>query len=147
MSADMSNSGVLNVCSPYTSRDEITTALRDTVQEVYDGSLPLRCVVRKPPYTTSPRFPFLALTSHLRPLAHTAGIDEHRNVTHDRIYRNLETCKSIDAVTRQAEADSGKIDIYVRTSDVRRLSDFQMWQVSLLLSLFRKTRQSASFTS
>ena len=37
-------SGVLNVCSPYTSRDEITTALRDTVQEVYDGSLPLRFV-------------------------------------------------------------------------------------------------------
>ena len=37
-------SGVLNVCSPYTARDETTTAIRHTVQEVYDGSLPLRYV-------------------------------------------------------------------------------------------------------
>jgi ditrans,polycis-polyprenyl diphosphate synthase len=38
------NSGVLNVCSPYTARDETTTAIRNSVQEVYDGSLPLRYV-------------------------------------------------------------------------------------------------------
>jgi hypothetical protein len=38
------DSGVLNVCSPYTARDETTTAIRNSVQEVYDGSLPLRYV-------------------------------------------------------------------------------------------------------
>jgi ditrans,polycis-polyprenyl diphosphate synthase len=38
------SSGVLNVCSPYTARDETTTAIRNSVQEVYDGSLPLRYV-------------------------------------------------------------------------------------------------------
>jgi ditrans,polycis-polyprenyl diphosphate synthase len=38
-------SGVLNVCSPYTARDETTTAIRNSVQEVYDGSLPLRYVL------------------------------------------------------------------------------------------------------
>jgi undecaprenyl pyrophosphate synthase len=39
------SSGVLNVCSPYTARDETTTAIRNSVQEVYDGSLPLRYVL------------------------------------------------------------------------------------------------------
>lgn len=52
-----------------------------------------------------------------------------RNMSHERIYRNLETCRSIEGVTRSLEEDHGIVDIYVRTSDVRRLSDFQMWQV------------------
>jgi ditrans,polycis-polyprenyl diphosphate synthase len=39
---ELMTSGVLNVCSPYTARDETTTAIRESVQEVYDGSLPLR---------------------------------------------------------------------------------------------------------
>ena len=39
------SSGVLNVCSPYTARDETTTAIRNSVQEVYDGSLPLGYVL------------------------------------------------------------------------------------------------------
>ena len=55
-------SGVLNVCSPYTSRDEITTALRDTVQEVYDGSLPLRSVFLH----TLRTYPLLHSLSHIR---------------------------------------------------------------------------------
>jgi len=83
--------GVLNVCSPYTSSDEATTAVRDTVQEIYDGSFPLQ------------------------------------NVTHQRIFSNLETTQSIASISQQIE-DCGKIDIFVRTSNVKRLSDFQMWQ-------------------
>ena len=35
-------SGVLNVCAPYTSRDEITASVRDTVQKIYDGRLHVR---------------------------------------------------------------------------------------------------------
>lgn len=33
------NSGVLNVCGPYASRDEITTALKETLEQVQDGKL------------------------------------------------------------------------------------------------------------
>lgn len=56
----------------------------------------------------------------------------NRNLTHSHIYKNLETNQSIRSVTprNELEKECGKIDIYVRTSDVRRLSDFQMWQVS-----------------
>lgn len=117
----LSSSGVLNVCSPYTSRDETTTAIRDTVQEVYDGTLPLRWVGLLRSSSM--------LLSDSRLDANTA-----RNLTHSHIYQNLQTCQSIESVASRLEADVGKIDIYVRTSDVRRLSDFQMWQVSLRAS-------------
>jgi ditrans,polycis-polyprenyl diphosphate synthase len=56
-----------------------------------------------------------------------------RNLTHSHMYNNLETNQSIRSITpleKGLEKECGKIDIYVRTSDVRRLSDFQMWQVS-----------------
>lgn len=64
----------------------------------------------------------------------------NRHLEQERIYRNLETCKNVAGVTlsahhspeRDIEAECGKVDIFVRTSDVRRLSDFQMWQVSPL---------------
>ena len=57
----------------------------------------------------------------------------YRNLKHSHIYNNLETNQSIRSITpleKGLEKECGKIDIYVRTSDVRRLSDFQMWQVS-----------------
>jgi undecaprenyl pyrophosphate synthase len=31
------DSGVLNVCCPYSSRDEITSAMRKTAEEVYQA--------------------------------------------------------------------------------------------------------------
>jgi ditrans,polycis-polyprenyl diphosphate synthase len=117
-------SGVLNVCSPYTARDETTTAIRSSVQEVYDGSLPLRYVPSCPVSLS-----YLFLESPC-----TARMLTNRNLTHSHIYNNLETNQSIRSITPLAkglEKECGKIDIYVRTSDVRRLSDFQMWQVSL----------------
>jgi undecaprenyl pyrophosphate synthase len=70
----------------------------------------------------------------LRLLDHLGGKLTNRNLTHSHIYNNLETNQSIRSITPLAkglEKECGKIDIYVRTSDVRRLSDFQMWQVSL----------------
>lgn len=32
-------SGVLNVCCPYASRDEITTAMKESVRRAYEGEL------------------------------------------------------------------------------------------------------------
>ncbi|CAD6567542.1 MAG: cis-prenyltransferase [Tremellales sp. Tagirdzhanova-0007] len=93
--------GVLNVCAPYTSRDEITASVRDTVQKIYDGRL------------------------HVR------------QVKSENIFRNMETCRHIREVRKEPSAsfggdelDGGKLDILVRTSDVKRLSDFMMWQAS-----------------
>jgi len=66
-------SGVLNVCSPYTARDETTTAIRHTVQEVYDGSLPLRYVSSQfPPHL----FPIIGVISR------TVVADEKEPDTH-----------------------------------------------------------------
>lgn len=55
-----------------------------------------------------------------------------RHIDQDCIYNHLETCQTISGVSESeddTEADCGKIDIFVRTSNVKRLSDFLMWQV------------------
>jgi undecaprenyl diphosphate synthase len=52
---------------------------------------------------------------------------ETSDITSERIYANLESCRS---VTQLDGIGTGKLDILVRTSNVKRLSDFMMWQVS-----------------
>ncbi|WVF68934.1 di-trans,poly-cis-decaprenylcistransferase [Kwoniella sp. CBS 6097] len=89
--------GVLNVCGPYASRDEITTAMRETVQAVYDGQI------------------------------------SSSEITSERIFDDLGTSKAISQVGKtllSRPAEAKKLDILVRTSDVKRLSDFMMWQAS-----------------
>ncbi|ORY28474.1 putative undecaprenyl diphosphate synthase-domain-containing protein [Naematelia encephala] len=89
--------GVLNVCCPYASRDEITTAVRDTVKAAY---------------------------------ADTSD-SELEDVPSENVFGNLESCRSIASIaSRGDKGDSGKLDILVRTSNVKRLSDFMMWQAS-----------------
>ncbi|WWC88724.1 di-trans,poly-cis-decaprenylcistransferase [Kwoniella dendrophila CBS 6074] len=89
--------GVLNVCSPYSSRDEITTSIKDSIKSINNGELTK---------------------------------DE---ITSKDIYDKLGTSKAISEVNPglfQRPNESGKLDILVRTSDVKRLSDFMMWQAS-----------------
>ncbi|WVQ83107.1 di-trans,poly-cis-decaprenylcistransferase [Cryptococcus sp. DSM 104549] len=89
--------GVLNVCCPYASRDEITTAMKKTVQKVYDGEI------------------------------------VSSDITSQYIFDRLGTSEAVDTVDKKLFAspeDAGKLDILVRTSDVKRLSDFMMWQAS-----------------
>jgi len=43
------------------------------------------------------------------------------------------------AETPDGELEGGKLDILVRTSDVKRLSDFMMWQVSALPSRAKRS--------
>jgi undecaprenyl diphosphate synthase len=45
------------------------------------------------------------------------------------IFDQLETCSSARDVSTASCPQSGKLDILVRTSNVKRLSDFMMWQV------------------
>ncbi|KIL66985.1 hypothetical protein M378DRAFT_322594 [Amanita muscaria Koide BX008] len=78
---------ILNLCMPYTSRDEIATAMQSAVHEAIRSSSENNC---------SP-----TLTEH--------DINSHLMIS---------------------RAGSPPLDILVRTSGVKRLSDFMLWQVS-----------------
>ncbi|GFZ45140.1 hypothetical protein JCM24511_02866 [Saitozyma sp. JCM 24511] len=63
----------------------------------------------------------------------TAG--HKRDITSRRIFNNLETCRAVASLDDpppdpRLELEGGKLDILVRTSNVKRLSDFMMWQAS-----------------
>ncbi len=93
-----SRSAILNVCCPYTSRDEITRAVRQTVVDV-----------------------------QAERAAATPSSMATRHITSQAVEANLGT----------AQAGSPPLDILVRTSDVKRLSDFMLWQVGLARDLQR----------
>ncbi|TYJ58847.1 di-trans,poly-cis-decaprenylcistransferase [Cryptococcus floricola] len=89
--------GVLNVCCPYASRDEIVTAMKGSMSDVYSSEI---------------------MTSEI--------------TSHD-VFQRLGTSKAVSEVDESLfsrPGDAGKLDILVRTSDVKRLSDFMMWQSS-----------------
>lgn len=56
-----------------------------------------------------------------------------RDITDTSLFNSLETCRSVSALRSQddpsGKVEGGKLDILVRTSNVKRLSDFMMWQV------------------
>ena len=45
----------------------------------------------------------------------------------DVLFSNMETCQSTESIFGNS-VEGGKLDILVRTSNVKRLSDFMMWQ-------------------
>ncbi|KAJ8475428.1 hypothetical protein ONZ45_g15615 [Pleurotus djamor] len=73
---------ILNLCMPYTSRDEMTTAVESTVRKAVNGELDPDAI----------------------------------------------TEKDIDAQMLTSLAGSPPLDILIRTSGVKRLSDFMLWQ-------------------
>ncbi|TDL24879.1 Di-trans-poly-cis-decaprenylcistransferase [Rickenella mellea] len=76
------NRAILNLCMPYTSRDEIVTAIESTINKTLENG---------------------------------TNLDD---ITED----------SIDAEMMTTARGSPPLDILVRTSGVRRLSDFMLWQ-------------------
>lgn len=93
---------ILNLYMPYTSRDEITTAIEDCVK--------VGLTHRIDPDTYVSRFLHI-LNSWITYC--------NRYFTQERIEKHLMT------TTR----GSPPLDILIRTSGVRRLSDFLLWQV------------------
>lgn len=92
------------MCMPYTSRDEITTAIQSTMRMCQDDELRPEFV--PPPCSTT----CCSLTFHLR------DISEYE----------------IDSQMMTTLRGSPPLDILIRTSGVKRLSDFLLWQVCQL---------------
>lgn len=143
---------ILNVCFPYTSRDEMTTAIRETVKE-YSVPLPpskrpfsetrISNNLRSRKMSMSQNSPgssirsgsatpsegdiddsvSSATTLHPSSLASTDS-----PATPEPVYRDPESISAASVESHLFTAGNPPLDLLIRTSGVKRLSDFMLWQ-------------------
>lgn len=147
---------VLNVCFPYTSHDEIATAIRDTVID-YSKPLPsqhrsfseshiahtirsrhlstatLRVRSHSPSSSaTSDTEDSVSSSTTLHPDSppEEAILPEDKDIDlkYRETYPDPETITSTTLNDHMFTADLPPLDLLVRTSGVERLSDFMLWQ-------------------
>lgn len=147
---------ILNICVPYTSHDEITTAIRNTVSD-YSKPLPSQQRsfseshivhnIRASRLSTGtlkvrPHSPSSGATSDTEdsisssatlhpdspPQDSTSPGDETLNAKNHDTYPDPETITSEILNDHMFTADLPPLDLLIRTSGVERLSDFMLWQ-------------------
>ncbi|RPB11902.1 Undecaprenyl diphosphate synthase [Morchella conica CCBAS932] len=110
---------ILNVCFPYTSRDEITTAIRTIVS------------LSTTPCTSTP--PPGSPTSDKSSSSSTTTTSSSANSTTSSktaipSYMDIESITEQTLTDHMFTADCPPLDLLIRTSGVERLSDFMLWQ-------------------
>lgn len=138
---------VLNVCFPYTSRDEITAAIRDTVSE-YSRPLPesrrpfsesrisqnIRSRNLQPGSQLTLSSTSLTSISDAEDSASTSSTlhpdtpVQHSAEAETVIYPDPESIDTATIDRHLFTAGNPPLDLLVRTSGVERLSDFMLWQ-------------------
>ncbi|KAJ9117751.1 hypothetical protein QFC20_000029 [Naganishia adeliensis] len=124
-------SAVLNVCCPYTSRDEITTAVKRTMEEVESSAISISILL----YELGSSFAGRDITPRLIE-SHLATNDPRSLLARDLVPLDdekesfQEKESSCEKKPHHPRVVAPPLDILVRTSDVHRLSDFLMWQTS-----------------